>query len=112
MGPVLSREADTETMANTRRRDHAQIADDVLQYLAAKGSPIKLLAFSLTLATDVNYLTDPNGHEEFPCYYYVKGSTSIACFGAPDIVKVAAVPVKEHEFHTFAWSPILPEISE
>ncbi|KAF2818505.1 hypothetical protein CC86DRAFT_308879, partial [Ophiobolus disseminans] len=95
--PVRLGGLDEETTADSLRIFHMQIANDVMQYLAAKGSPVQLLASSPTVQESrsrADHQADSNGHT-FPHYFYVKGTTSMARFHARDLVKVTAIPVKK-----------------
>jgi len=65
---------DDAVTANNRLHSHAQLAKDITQYIATKGSPVKLLAFSPTTPHyDKLETADSNGHI-YPDYYYVKGN--------------------------------------
>ncbi|KAF1844518.1 uncharacterized protein K460DRAFT_281809, partial [Cucurbitaria berberidis CBS 394.84] len=107
--PFFSREPwNCEEDDQKRQWRHGQVATEMMRYLAAKKSPIQVLAFSpsATKFTSPGSL-DENRHLG-PNYYYVRGETTVTPGGGYKPSQVVAVPASRDLSARYAGeSPIL-----
>jgi hypothetical protein len=81
-----------------------QFAEQVLRYLADKGSSVKLLAFSPVEPPEFCHHEDSNGHA-WPHYYYIRGESTTVLPRGRRITQTVAVPVKKEDIALYIEQP-------
>jgi hypothetical protein len=93
--PLEVEEEDDDPFRERQWRNH-NFAEQIMQYLVKKGSPIELLAFSptRTLPSSLDLTYDAVGHK-YPHYFYMRGQSTIQLPNNQTLEQVVAHPVRK-----------------